>query len=480
MTDTRFVMLVLDGLRPDMVTAQTMPNLAAFRDAGAWLGNSRAQYPTQTRVNKVSFATGSTPRHHGIHFNKIHDPALSRDRFIDLGVAADVQDAVSRAPLVTSPTLGMVLAEVNRGFALIHCGASGAPFLLNYRGEEHGQHHLSMAGLEYSTPKMAELIEARMGPLPGPDGVNLDRSAFALRAFRDVIYPELRPDVTVIWSDEPDKSEHVDGLRGPVTNAAIRHADALVGEIVDWWQHTGATDDVNLLIVSDHGHVEISRTLPLARLMTEAGWPLTTDPARPGALLLPFGGVYLRDQPEQVLHDLAGWMQEQDWCGSLFTADRDGIAGIVDGTFSKALASVDHPRAPDLLFTLRRFAGDATHPYGHCLSPGTGAAAGSTHGGAHEGELRNTFFAAGPLFRAAHRSEMSGGLIDVVPTILEAYGIAQPDTMAGRPLSGLLDGGQDVAPEPIETRTVSAGAYTQHLQFRRLERRTVLEGGWTT
>ena len=47
-----------------------MPNLSALKGRGGVVRDSRAQLPTQTRVNKVSFASGSTPRHHGVHFNK--------------------------------------------------------------------------------------------------------------------------------------------------------------------------------------------------------------------------------------------------------------------------------------------------------------------------------------------------------------------------------------------------------------------------
>lgn len=479
MGDSRFVILVLDGLRPDLVTPDRMPNLCAFRDAGAVLLGCRAQYPTQTRVNKVSFATGTSPRFHGIHFNKIFVPELSGQP-IDLGSYDDVKAAYRRGELITAPGIGRVLAEAGRRFALIHCGFSGAPWLLNYRGDTFGQEHLATAGYQYSTAKVARLVEDRLGAMPAPGGVNLARTSFALEAFTKVIYPELRPDVSLIWSDEPDKSEHVDGLRGPVTDAAIRHSDGLVRTIVEWWRGVAERDNTNLLIVSDHGHVEISQRAAVARLAQEAGLPLTLDPAGKGGVLLPFGGIYQRDLSDQALADVAQWLQAQPWCGNLFSADLDGVHGAIPGTFSKALASIDHPRAPELLFSLRRFDADPDHPLSHSIESGSGPAEGSTHGGLHRTELMNCFFAAGPDFRSRHQSETPGGLIDLVPTMLHVLGIPPRDTMAGRALGDLLNDGAPTADaQPaLETFSVGAGEYRQHLSLRKLLRRNVLQHGW--
>jgi hypothetical protein len=484
MTDSRFVVLVLDGLRPDRVTPERMPNLAAFRDGGATLGNCRAQYPTHTRVNKVSFATGTTPSHHGIHFNKIYDPAMFADRVIDIGAFDDMHAADAKAPLITAPTIGKVLADAGKRFALVHCGFTGAPWLLNYHGDRLGQEHLALGGYQYSTSKAAKLVSDRLGPMPPAGGINLERSRFAIKAFTEVIYPELRPDISLIWSDEPDKSEHADGIRGPLSEAAYAQSDELVGKMVAWWRSVADRDNVNLLVVSDHGHVEISRRAQVGNLLAEAGFPVTADAAKPGAVILPFGagGLYLRDQQPGLLAEIVGWMQQQDWCGNLFTRDRDGVSGIVDGTLSTKLASLAHPRIPDLLFTTRRFDGEAgtDRPLGHCFDTGAAAPAGSTHGGLHRDELRNCFFAAGPAFRQRYRSETSGGLIDLVPTMLHTLGIDRPDSMTGRPLGDLLAGGSapaDAQPA-IETVSVGAGNYRQHMQFRRLARRTVIEHGW--
>lgn len=482
MSSNPFVIVVLDGLRPDLVTEDRMPNLARFRDEAAVLGGSRALYPSHTRVNKTGLGTGTTPKYHGIHFNKIAGGTLKPGGILDVADFAELASLAPDAELVTATPLGEALAQGDRTMAVIHCGASGAPQLLNYRAAQRGQHYLSMAGPQFSSERLFAATETALGPMPCASGVNLERSRYAIRALTEVVYPQLLPDVTIVWSDEPDKSLHIDGFSGPVSTAALAHADELVGEVIAWWRGLGE-DAPNLLFLSDHGHVETSGTIALDALFAETGLPVTTDPSRPGALLLPFGsgGLYLRDADPSVLADIVSWMQTQSWCGNLLTAGGDGVAGVIPGTLSTSLLSLDHERAPDLFFQLRRMDADGhERQYGHCLNAGDKGPSGSSHGGLHAEELATVFFAAGPDFKPRHRTETIGGMVDVAATILSLFGIEQPQSMVGRPLGGLLVGGSeptDALPE-CETVSVSHGAFEQHLQIRRLERRTLADHGW--
>lgn len=468
----RFVILVLDGLRPDLITSARMPRLYAFAEAGAVLESARAQFPSQTRVNKTTFATGALPREHGALHNVIYAPELRADALADLGDASLHMSQSAEAPVVTAPTLSSVLGQAGKRYAAVHCAMPGAPWLLNAGGPELGQEHLSMAGFEVSTAKLAQMVRERLGQLPEAAGVDHHRSAFALRALTEVVWPELQPDVAVMWCDEPDKSLHVDGLGGPVSEAALAHVDELAGRLIDWWQDLPDREAVNLMILSDHGHSEITHALPLRQVLADLGLPCSSDPAQPGPVMtaMASGGIWMRGNPG--LEGLVETLQAQDWCGHLFTAGAPGAdEGHVPGTFSTALLGIDHPRAPDLYYTLRQ---SETPEVLMSLN-----LQGSMHGGTHRDQLRNTFLAAGPAFRPAHRSSAPGGMIDVAPTILHLLGIEAPQSMSGTPLTMLLEGGDEGLCPPKEVLTTSAGSYRQNLVVRRLPGRTVLEHGWT-
>lgn len=475
MSSQRFFILVLDGLRPDLVTPRLMPNLSAFRDEAAVLANSRAQYPSHTRVNKVSLATGTAPTKHGVHFNKIHLNALAEDRVFDIGSEADFHHIEANQPFLTAKTASRALGEAGKRMVIVHCGAEAAPRLLNVGGEEVGQQHLSMAGYQFSSLDLAARVEAALGEMPSASGVSHARSKFALDAVRQVIEPQLQPDVTLMWSDEPDKSLHVDGLLGPVARAALTHCDSLVADAVAHWR---AHDDLNLVILSDHGHVETDGGIGLKSIFAESGLPVTTDPKQTGALLLPFGsgGLYLRDQSTDLLEDVVRFFQSQDWCGTLFTR-----GAKIEGTFAHDLVSIDHDRAPDLFFALKRIDGpDAGRPFAFCREAGDKTVSGSTHGGTHREELTTVHFAAGRAYRTNYVSDTFGGMIDVFPTVMHLLGVDRPDTMLGRPLLDMLvEGGMPIDHDARrEDITVGRDGYAQTLQLRRVNGRTIIEHGW--
>ena len=78
-TASKVVVVVFDGLRPDMVTPDRMPNLAAFADDSFWFREARSVFPSMTRVATSSIATGAPPALHGIVGNSFYYPDVTRD-----------------------------------------------------------------------------------------------------------------------------------------------------------------------------------------------------------------------------------------------------------------------------------------------------------------------------------------------------------------------------------------------------------------
>ena len=60
--DKRFVIVfVVDGLRPDAITAENTPTLHRLRTEGVNFADSHAVFPTVTRVNAAALSTGTQP-----------------------------------------------------------------------------------------------------------------------------------------------------------------------------------------------------------------------------------------------------------------------------------------------------------------------------------------------------------------------------------------------------------------------------------
>jgi predicted AlkP superfamily pyrophosphatase or phosphodiesterase len=70
-TGKRFIIVfVVDGLRPDAITAEDTPTLYRLRAEGVEFASSHAVFPTVTRVNAAAIATGSQPGTNGIVGNR--------------------------------------------------------------------------------------------------------------------------------------------------------------------------------------------------------------------------------------------------------------------------------------------------------------------------------------------------------------------------------------------------------------------------
>src|SRR5262245_62376424 len=62
----RLLLIVVDGLRPDYVTAELMPRLARIGERGTVFSAHHSVFPTVTRVNGSSLVTGAYPETHGL------------------------------------------------------------------------------------------------------------------------------------------------------------------------------------------------------------------------------------------------------------------------------------------------------------------------------------------------------------------------------------------------------------------------------
>ena len=70
------IVLVLDGLRPDSITAPDTPNLWRLREEGVNFLNGHSVFPTVTRANATAIGTGTYPDRNGIFGNSLYVRAV--------------------------------------------------------------------------------------------------------------------------------------------------------------------------------------------------------------------------------------------------------------------------------------------------------------------------------------------------------------------------------------------------------------------
>ena len=248
MRERRVVIVVWDGLRPDLVTPEVTPTLAAMAAGGTWVRNSYCAYPSETRVNATSLATGCHPGRHGIVGNKLYVPAVDPHGAVVTGDAATLTAIAERdPPLVAVPSLGDYLGETGKSVVVVSSGSPGSAWLSNPRPQDH------LYNRALVRPAAAQAAVAQLGPVPPDSHPATGRLDWQARVCTDHVWPTLRPDVTICWLTDPDHTQHRCGLGAPQSLEALRGCDAVFSRLLASLDKLGWRDYTNLIVTSDHG-----------------------------------------------------------------------------------------------------------------------------------------------------------------------------------------------------------------------------------
>src|ERR1700704_4387335 len=99
------LLMVWDGLRPDLVSAERTPNLWRLAEQGVWFERSHAVYPTLTRANSPAISTGCRPGSAGVPGNSFCLPSA------DGPVEYNTRDAANPPPLADAYGRPLLLVD---------------------------------------------------------------------------------------------------------------------------------------------------------------------------------------------------------------------------------------------------------------------------------------------------------------------------------------------------------------------------------
>jgi arylsulfatase A-like enzyme len=440
------LVIVVDGLRPDYVTAEVMPRLARLGQRGIVFTAHHAVFPTVTRVNASSFVTGAYPETHGLMGNEIYIPSVNAARAIDTGERANLE-SVARAErqLLTAPTLGEILNGAGRKLLGVSSGSTGSSLLLNHTASGAGVIHT-----DYTLPAdLAPRVLETLGPPPAHATPNDPQNQRAIDAYLKVGLEQLRPDVTLMWLNDPDGTAHANGIGASLTRRSLSLVDAGIGRIEDTLRAQGRLDQTNIIVTSDHGFSTHTGTLKLGTLLE----PFTRKMADGSPdIVVAEGAIYLRnyDDPSR-LQSIVTALQRRPEVGAIFTRPRrlaqnaatgkpaggESFEGIVPGTLSFDVARWNHPRSGDILVSANWTA--ESNDAGFAGKTTQEGVAG--HGTSSPYDIHNTLIAAGPDFREHATSNIPTGNVDLAPTLLHLLGLPVPQAMTGRVIrEGLREG----------------------------------------
>jgi arylsulfatase A-like enzyme len=452
------VVLFWDGLRPDFVNSDLTPNLCELLQGGVNFRNHHAVFPSETRVNASSVATGCYPGRHGLVANSIYIPQVDEGRALNTGDHESLQ-AISRVqPLLSAPTLARVLKRCGKTFAIFSSGSPGSSWVQCAPGEGH---MVNVRGVVHPE-NLLIAIENQHGAFPADSVPATGRNYLVTRLMIEAIKTSSY-DVIFGWLCDPDLTQHKVGLGAELSLLAIRENDRRLGEILN------VVQGIDLMVCSDHGFSTLANPFAHQEAFRSAGFDLEK-------MVWTGNGVVLKKGYKNKRQEVVDFLAEQKWVGPIFTEGAaGGIEGQVKGTFSYDVPGLNHVRTPDVVFS--RQWSDLVNPYG---VPGTvfGGGGVASHGSCSPYDLHNVLIAGGPSFKKGEESNVPTGVVDIAPTVQHLTLGRQECDMDGRVLLEGLKGQEMTFPVETEVLETKKGERQQYMQISRVGETRYIDKGW--
>jgi predicted AlkP superfamily pyrophosphatase or phosphodiesterase len=225
----RTLIVFFDGLRPDYITAETMPNLYAFARAGCYGKQHHSVFPTVTRVNASSYASGSYPGTHGLMGNTVYFPHVDSNKGLNTGDHIDLNriNESTQGRLLTATTLAEVLRTAGASMMVFSSGSTGQTMLQNR--VVNGA--IVNPGL-IRPESFRDTLIRNIGPIPTKALPNAAQHKWVADALIKYGLMLDGPLVSVIWFSDPDGTAHRDGIGAPSSMESIKIVDAEFGRIL--------------------------------------------------------------------------------------------------------------------------------------------------------------------------------------------------------------------------------------------------------
>jgi arylsulfatase A-like enzyme len=465
---TRVLLMVCDGLRPDLVSAELMPRLTRLAASGVEFRRSHAVFPTVTRANSASLATGVSPRQHGIPGNELVADA------IEPGIPFSTADArqldrlrpIRDGHVLLVPTLADRVAAAGGRTAVLGTGSTGAALLQNPLVATRGDlllHPRRFEGLS------RDQIESAQGSIPARSTPNSVQNRYFTRLVTDLLLPAAQHDLIVFWHTDPDHTQHAHGLGHPLARAALASADENLGVLLDALAARPSGEHWVVVVTSDHGFSTVAPGLgdvDVGSALVRAG--VKASPSSDDVVPVD-GGVYVREGGVERVQAVAGVLRGLEGIGPLFTGG-SGEAPL-PGTIDRSLMGQGGELAPEVQYSVRW----SSEPNAYGVAGLCGGAAGrlaGTHGSLSPFEVHNVLIMSGAGIKAGLVSDAPAGIVDLAPTLASLMGLGWDGACDGRILSEALLDGPDPADLALSTDEVEASDG----EFRQVVHRSAAAG----
>ena len=242
------LMISIDGLRPDAVTAAEahqlkLPNLHRFISEGAYAEGVKGVVPTLTYPSHTTLVTGVPPAVHGILSNTTFDPLFKNQVgwywYAEQEKAETLWQAAKRQGISTANLNWPVTVD-----------APAIDFNLPEFWRASTPDDLLLQDALARPLGLQQQLEGELGHYV--DGNTLDVASDATRTrFALAILREHHPGFFTVHLSSLDEEEHLTSPFSAESNQALEAIDGMIGQLVDG--AIQADPSAIVVVVSDHG-----------------------------------------------------------------------------------------------------------------------------------------------------------------------------------------------------------------------------------
>jgi predicted AlkP superfamily pyrophosphatase or phosphodiesterase len=327
------------GLTPRLLPHA--PRLNALAMAG-WMRGLHELLPAVTCAAQATMLTGKTPQQHGI----VGNGWLWRDT-CEVRFWQQSNRLIQAEPLyVTARQRAQARGKTFRVAQLFWWFNQGAAVDMSVTPKPHyGADGNKVFGITGTPAGLSERLEQRLGPFPfqtfwGPMA-GLPCTQWIARCAADVLQTE-RPDLTLVYLPHLDYDPQRFGPAGCDMKRLTAELDDACDPLLEAARAVGA----QVWVVSEYGHVQVSRAVYLNRVLRQAGF-VTVRPGPFGETLDLFTSRAFAVVDHQLAHVYVADGNDHARVRDLL-AGQHGVARIVGGDERSEL-QLNHERSGELI-----------------------------------------------------------------------------------------------------------------------------------
>ena len=254
MTKNKIIVLSVDALvYEDIEYLRTKPNFAMLYDGGSTVKRCRTIYPTVTYPCHVSMSTGCYPNKHGVVNNNEFIPGMAKD--VPWNWFANV---------IKTPDIFTAAKAAGYSTAAVFWPVTGGHKDIDYLIAEYWPQSPSdtveacfkRAGTSHDVwekciKPFVDGVKIRKHPVT--DWFNIQSACAMIRNYQ--------PDLLLIHPGNIDSYRHATGVFSERVTMGLDEVETFIGMLIQATRDAGVFENTNFFIVSDHGQIDIVRSL---------------------------------------------------------------------------------------------------------------------------------------------------------------------------------------------------------------------------